>query len=797
MLKILKSSSSTPSSYAIKNKPDVGKNLIELFVAVNDQFNQDNIDLNMFSDAYEEWKTSSDGNSNKLSDQHFTPSGVQSYIVSKLNPLIDDLFYEPCGGGGGMAIQFKRQLSDTTIFDSTCEINEINPEIHRLLFANMLINQIPLNDDEGDEKIKDQDSLEADYCTKILGTKTVIATNPPFSLKDSLDYTMYFGPLKAGKKCIKNGTALFIIHCIQSLKIGGRCGIVISRDILLNGDDKKNSWEKKFREHIFNQVDIHTIVLLKTGIFPFTNYATAILFFDKNGKTNITKIINSGFINEQLKTGIKEEEVIAEITYAELKKREYNLSKYIKPEIIIKEQNNDMLVRLGDIIQYVKYESKKDEHKTENGIYPFYNSTIHNHLYCDEFTNDDECLVINKVNGTGKCKIFYNNGKFSATSAVIIFKPKNNEILIKYLYYFLVMNKSIVESKYAGGDKKSLSNGNFETILIPNLPLTHQEEIVKFLDDQFTNYNISKLKKDIPLFKLLIEKDYDMAAELLSLVYRHMAAETETENIKRDIKSIFKLNVYGLNARLERLGDVVEIKRGKSLPKSNIITGEYPVIGGGVEYSGYHNEHNYDGNNGIFISRVGTAGHVSRYLNKCYITDLIFILEPKQIIYINYLFSYLKYNQKLIEAYRATNSAPNISWYNLQDFKIPIPSLQTQQDIIEKINKLNNQLTHYETYTSFLNEELTNIIKLIDNQTKLETNTLIDTITESDTIIESDSVIESDTNNEILVETIKQEQSTDEEIIKEITKTKNKIIKQKQPIDGKIIKVKKLTKTKT
>jgi type I restriction-modification system DNA methylase subunit len=124
----------------------------------------------------------------------------------------------------------------------------------------MLINSIPLtNDDEGYEKIKDQDSLESDFCDSIKNTKTVIATNPPFSLKDSLDYTEYFGPLKAGKKCIKNGTALFIIHCIQSLKNDGRCGIVVSRDILLNGDDKKNSWEKKFRDYIFNTVIILSI----------------------------------------------------------------------------------------------------------------------------------------------------------------------------------------------------------------------------------------------------------------------------------------------------------------------------------------------------------------------------------------------------------------------------------------------------------------------------------------------------------------------------------------------------------
>ena len=46
------------------------------------------------------------------------------------------------------------------------------------------------------------------------------------------------------------------------------------------------------------------------------------------------------------------------------------------------------------------------------------------------------------------------------------------------------MNKTIVESKYAGNDKKSLSNANFETIQIPNISLTHQEEIVKLFYDR-------------------------------------------------------------------------------------------------------------------------------------------------------------------------------------------------------------------------------------------------------------------------------------------------------------------------
>jgi type I restriction enzyme S subunit len=176
-----------------------------------------------------------------------------------------------------------------------------------------------------------------------------------------------------------------------------------------------------------------------------------------------------------------------------------------------------------------------------------------------------------------------------------------------------------------------------------------------------------------------------------------MATVEELANIKRDIGAIFGLSVYGLGDKCQmmKMGDIVKIKRGKSLPRNNIITGEYPVIGGGVQYSGYHNEFNYNGNNGIFISRVGTAGYVSRYMNKCYITDLIFVIEPNENININYLYLYLVANRYKIETLRATNAAPNISLSNLQNLEI-------QQQIINKINKLNEQSSQYDQYAKFI-----------------------------------------------------------------------------------------------
>jgi hypothetical protein len=360
--------------------------------------------------------------------------------------------------------------------------------------------------------------------------------------------------------------AQFIMHMYQSLKKGGRCGTVSDRGILNNGTDGKNSWQTKLRKFMLENTNLYKIVLLPKDTFEYTTFATCVIFFVKGEPTKqveFRELVFRDVVVDGSKTKeIAENKLLGKISIDQIKAKNYSLKADDYFKVVEAKQDMAGWVRLGDVCEYIKYIEKKDEHKSENGKYPFYNSTIQNHLYCDESTNDDECLIINKVNGSGKCKIFYNNGPFSATSAVIIFKPKLlSNINIKYLYYYLTLNKSSVESKYAGGDKKSLTLSQFETILIPNLPLSHQTEIVEFLDKQFQLYQINKLNKQIPLFDLLIKKEWQMATELLHLVFRQMATLDELTNIKADIKAIFSLSVYGLRqqSRMMKLGDVVDI----------------------------------------------------------------------------------------------------------------------------------------------------------------------------------------------------------------------------------------------
>jgi restriction endonuclease S subunit len=49
------------------------------------------------------------------------------------------------------------------------------------------------------------------------------------------------------------------------------------------------------------------------------------------------------------------------------------------------------------------------------------------------------------------------------------------------------------------------------------------------------------------------------------------------------------------------------------------------------------------------------------------------------------------------------------------NFKIPIPSLEIQSEIVERIKLLEDKSSHYNVYADILKTELKNISDMIDN----------------------------------------------------------------------------------
>ena len=204
---------------------------------------------------------------------------------------------------------------------------------------------------------------------------------------------------------------------------------------------------------------------------------------------------------------------------------------------------------------------------------------------------------------------------------------------------------------------------------------THQTTKVKFYD--YNPYeDVKNLLVEVPIEKL--------ASNSYSLNY--------TEYMKDDTEE----KQYEDGVIVKTLGEVCEVNQGNSLTKTEMIDGIYDVIGGG-KIIGKHNQKNRDGND-FTLTRVGDIN--INYIDKpYYLTDNGFSLKSKQEdIMTKYIYYLLSHNKDYLTNLYQGTAQKVISKTNLKSIKIPIPSLERQQEIIkyldfiyEKANKTSNK----------------------------------------------------------------------------------------------------------
>ena len=205
---------------------------------------------------------------------------------------------------------------------------------------------------------------------------------------------------------------------------------------------------------------------------------------------------------------------------------------------------------------------------------------------------------------------------------------------------------------------------------------THQTTKVKFYD--YNPYeDVKNLLVEVPIEKI--------ANNSYALNYaEYMKDETEEQ--------------YEEGVVVKTLGEVCNFKNGKGIKKDTLIDGEYPVIGGGQKPMGFHNEYNADENTILCSSSGAYAGFISKYDKKVWASDCFSIIPKNNSINNTYLYYLLKTIQDKIYKLQTGTAQPHIYSKDLQNIKIPIPSLERQQEIVkyldfiyEKANKTSNE----------------------------------------------------------------------------------------------------------
>ena len=139
----------------------------------------------------------------------------------------------------------------------------------------------------------------------------------------------------------------------------------------------------------------------------------------------------------------------------------------------------------------------------------------------------------------------------------------------------------------------------------------------------------------------------------------------------------------------KKLGEIVEINKGEQLNKQMLLeSGNYPVINGGVNPSGYWDKYNKEANL-ITISQGGaSAGYVNWQRTRFWAGAHCFVLEnPSDFILYRYLYFVVKKNESVLMGSQIGAGIPSLSAKTVSDLSIPLPPLEIQREVVEILDK--------------------------------------------------------------------------------------------------------------
>jgi len=347
----------------------------------------------------------------------------------------------------------------------------------------------------------------------------------------------------------------------------------------------------------------------------------------------------------------------------------------------------------------------------ETGTYPVYQNSLTPLGYFDDKNTLPNTTFIIAAGAAGE--IGHSKSEFWAADDCYFFKVPREKLNDKFIYYFLLTQKSKIVSQVRKASVPRLGRNSVENIAIPIPPLDVQAEIVRILDT-FTAVT-AELTQELAKEKILREKQYQYYRDKL-LSFSDVSIETDsnrqqqtalcerlTNNVKQNHQIIWK-----------NLGEVVKIKNGKDW--KNLGQGDIPVYGSGGIMN-YVDKASYD-KVSVLIPRKGTITNIFYTEKPFWNVDTIFYTEiDESQIFPKFLFHFMKNFD--LTTLSTDSTRPSLTQTTLNKISIPLPSLNEQK-------RISNILDKFETLTHSITEGLPKEITLREQQYEYYREQLID-----------------------------------------------------------------------
>jgi len=242
--------------------------------------------------------------------QFRTPRHVIRAIVQMLDPKIGETVYDPAAGTAGFLVaaydhmrlqnsspnaieeveldgkKVKRGLGDklsTAKWDilgrKTFYGNDVDPKMVHLATMNLTLRGLPqVRIRRRNVLTTTLDAQQKDELHLPQEGYAVVLANPPFSGR--LDKDRIVDDVKIGTTTATE--ILFLKYMMDSLKPGGRCGVIVPEGVLFGSTGA----HKELRRQLIENNTVEAVLSLPGGVFqPYSGVKTSVLLFRKGGST--------------------------------------------------------------------------------------------------------------------------------------------------------------------------------------------------------------------------------------------------------------------------------------------------------------------------------------------------------------------------------------------------------------------------------------------------------------------------------------------------------------------------------
>ena len=255
--------------------------------------------------------------------QFRTPRHIIRAIVEIVNPKVGETIYDPAAGTAGFLVAAYNHIrlansssnaieevdmdgklvrrgwgdklnssQNSLLGSNTFYGNDVDPKMVRLATMNLTLRGLPnVHILKRNTLTTTIDKSEKAELGLPLDGYDVILANPPFS--GSVDRDRIVDDVKVGGTT--STELLFLKYMLNSLKVGGRCGVVVPEGVLFGSTGA----HKELRRQLIENNTVEAVLGLPSGVFqPYSGVKTSVIFFKRGGSTKevlFFEVTNDGY----------------------------------------------------------------------------------------------------------------------------------------------------------------------------------------------------------------------------------------------------------------------------------------------------------------------------------------------------------------------------------------------------------------------------------------------------------------------------------------------------------------------